>query len=207
MTPPPFFLDPFISNFFTTYGQAIVETIPLLWLILICTLDLSIQFRIKSYFCETLDEIRNNMDVLRGRGEEWQCPNIENATPCPLFFSLDQIKENFSEECPRTFYYDRKKDQAGKEVDRFWDTILKGFNRFTQAAYFEVIFLQFFVVYLLASSITAKTIAASVAIFFAICFLFLTHFIRSPVQIIVSRKNRLIFAGILWFISFQLLII
>jgi hypothetical protein len=61
-----------------------------------------------------------------------------------------------------------------QKIDKFWDKILKGFNRFTQAAYFEVIFLQFFVIYLLALSVTAKTIAAIVAIFFVSWYLFFT---------------------------------
>lgn len=201
-----FFLDPIISQFYTSYGQAIIETIPLLWLILICVLDLTIQFRVKSYFCTTLDEIRNNMDALRGQGQPWECPNLSSDIPCPLFYTLNELKGDFTENCPKTFYHDSKKDENNKKIDKFWDKILKGFNRFTQAAYFEVIFLQFFVIYLLALSVTAKTMAAIVAIFFASCYLFLTHFKHEPVQIIVSRKNRLFFAIILWFVCFQLLI-
>jgi len=183
-----------ISNNISSYE--LIGLVPIYYLGFISFLDLIYDFSLKSYFCQTADEIHRKIEDLRGEGQEWECTNLTSdykLDKCPLFYSLHKSKKNFHKTCPQIFDAIKIDQSEIKHKDQFWTIIRKGFIRSNQASYFEIFTLQFFVIYLTAEVQTVRYIAflASIFIFVALHISF-QYVIREPFRHYENKWSRLI---------------
>lgn len=174
------------------------ETLPLVWLIFLCIADIKNEFTLRTFFCQTVDGIYRRMAEMRGIDQNWECPSLKNdltvyknhniAYKCPVFFSLEKYKARF-QDCPQIF----------ENVDGFWVAIQKGFMRYNQAMYFEIFFIQFFIISLTTNILQIRYISAFMAVvIFLFPYFLLTYQERKPMPFFENKKKRLLFAVFIW---------
>ena len=183
-----------ISNNITSYE--LTGLVPILYLGFISFLDVIYNFSLKSFFCQTAEEIHRKIEDFRGEGQEWKCSNFTSDyknDKCPLFYSLHKSKKNFHKACPKIFDAIDIDQSDIKQKDGFWITIRKGFIRSNQASFFELFTLQFFVIYLTADVPIVKYFAFFASIFIFIAFhIPFQYVIREPFRHYENKWSRLI---------------
>lgn len=168
-----------------------------------CIFDLVNHFSLKAFYCSTIDDIHRNMDSARGLGTTWECKCYrKKSMDCPIFFTLEKNRKDFPESCP-DFVSTNTKNGKKINVDYFWNTIRLGFLRYNQSTYFEIIFIQLFILGLISEEPWVRAFGYSTAIIvFLFPYLLLTYFKRRPLAFFENRKLRLVFAVLMWFIVF-----
>jgi hypothetical protein len=180
------------------------ESLPLVWLVILCIFDFKNEFTLRTFFCQVVTEAHRRMEEFRGRGKNWQCPNLYTPYKCPIFYTLDINKPELPERCPKMFKEVKVEKPENKEhtkaVDAFWTTVQKGFMRYNQATYFEIIFIQFFIIGLTTNLKEIRYISAFFAIvIFLFPYFLLTYQEQKPLTFFENKKKRLLFAIFMWF--------
>ena len=115
---------------------------------------------------------------------------------CPIFVPLRKHLPDFEKDCPKYFQV-HSSDQDNHSV--FWSTIRNGFVRYHQAAYFEILFIQFFIISLLNQSPLIHLLSiVSACVIFLFPYLLLTYFEQEPLPLFENKNMRLALAFFLW---------
>jgi hypothetical protein len=116
---------------------------------------------------------------------------------CPVFVPLRNKLPDWEKDCPSSF--DTKHNHEVKGI--FWSTIRDGFVRYNQATYFEIMFIQFFILSLLTPSngVHLASLVAACCIFL-FPYLLLTYFQEEPLPLFEDRNMRLLAAISVWLI-------
>ncbi len=187
--------------------QKLWESLPLIWLMVLCIFDLVNDFTLRKFFCQEVDEIRTKMRIILGEKKDWECPSLKDTLAknylCPIYYTLIKYSERPFGECPKVFGEVKVKTSKSewiKAPDEFWITIRKGFLRHNQAMYFEVIFIQFFIVSLTTNLEEIRFISACIAIaIFLFPYFLLTYNEQKPLKFYEDKKQRLLFTIFTWF--------
>lgn len=190
------------------------ETLPLIWLIVLCIYDFKKDFTLKTFFCIVADEIYRRKEEIRGKDTHWECPLLKvSLDRCPVFFTLNKYKRDFLKRCPKvfkevqpeakkkTFTTDKLVSKTqNKETDIFWTIVEKGFLRNNQATYFEIIFIQFFIVGLTANLESIRYIGFFIAVvIFLFPYLLFTFIDQEPLKFFENKRKRLFLVIFTWF--------
>lgn len=189
-----------IVDLFVFSWDYIIETLPLIWLIVLCIFDYWDDFLLKRFYCKTLEKLGRNITDCRNGHPQLKCQNFtyinDPKDQCPVFVPIEKHLSNIEKDCPKIFH-----SSSHVQQNIFWKIVKDGFVRYHQATYFEIIFLQFFIVALLAKSSEVRTITFIIACgCFLVPYLVMTYFKQEPMPIFESRNMRLGVAGFIWFI-------
>ena len=95
----------FLSNFnpfdiIPYYG--VVETIPLIFLLIVTFLDIICNFH-KILFCHVVNDVYNNKEKIRMNQSERKCHRYSNKRiprdTCPIFTPIEDIKDVLHKDC------------------------------------------------------------------------------------------------------------
>jgi len=182
-----------------------VEVLPLVWLIVLCIFDSKKNFSLKVFYCEALKNLTLKNNLFRVG-----CTTVDSD--CPIFGQLKKNIEEFDKYCPSII-----EEHEKQNPNSFWVSIKRLCFRYQQAAFWEVIFIQFFIGYLHADSqyprypmnylgITSNLVAVFYLILTALIFLFpyllYTYFEQEPISWYVDKKRR--FAILILILCFML---
>lgn len=176
------------------------DTLPIIWLLVLCIYDVINDFMSKAFFCKVVDEVHRKMEIIRGKDTEWECPTLNSSCEydCPIFYTLDKYKANLIENCPKVFK-EVKVNDALKANDAFWTAINDGFLRSHQAMYFEIIFIQFFITGLTTNVEDISLLCFIIALLiFLFPYFLLTHSSHKPILSFENKYLRLTFVFCIW---------
>jgi len=178
------------------------ESLPLIWLIVLCIFDLKNEFTLRVFFCQVVDEAHRKIENILGKNTDWECPSLKTTLLgtyfCPIYYTLIKYRSYHWGKCPEVF----SEVEVGakiKAIDIFWTTIQKGFLRYNQAMYFEIIFIQFFIISLTTKLESIRFLSAFIAVgIFLFPYFLLTYNEQKPLKFFENKKQRLLFAVFIW---------
>lgn len=116
--------------------NSLIESIPLIYLAVLCVLDIHQHLHLKIFFCSIVERIHTSRESIR-RG---LCINYEcEEDTCPIFSIVKLHEEDLTEVCPRIFMSSGEKGGA----HAFWGIVMDGITLFHQATFLEIIAIQF----------------------------------------------------------------
>lgn len=175
------------------YVFRIIETIPLIYLMLLSIADLWRDFFSHTFFCKTVAEVYHNMNEIRGTNGAKLCANLNTPKSCPIFYTIEANLDKLDNECPK-FLHDAN--------DKFWSIIERGYLRVYQGSYFEVVSFQFIILGLTAGNDIILWIGVGIGLILLVfAYLVATITDIKPLRYFENKKYRAAFTfGILLFI-------
>ena len=168
------------------------ETLPMMWLLVLCSYDLHNDFSLRRFYCEMVKDLILKMRLIR--------PNCNNES-CPIFKKILDNREKLEVYCPDKIKIPPKNNQ-------FWGFIKRMGIRYQQASFFEVLFIQLFICCIEANlkMDTRLTIfyGAMTAIFFLFPYLLFTYFSDGTLIFYEIKIMRTLIVISLWIIIIML---
>ena len=178
----------------------LIRTIPLIWLLASGILESVLSFKDKSFFCRTLKRIEEDSREIRSDCEVMKnAETIKAPDTCPIYKVLLKNKKD-----PKEWLNDIETNK-----DCFWIKIKNLCINYQQAQFFEILFLQFAIAYVVT---TLDGIHSIAQVFLIIGLLFIAIptivyvYGEDPMKIYTNKKLRLSLTFVSWILIMGLLV-